>query len=59
MTKIAVPITNTNQIDSHFGHCESYSIFTISAINNIKSPQGCGCNHHEGNHAHGHTCNHN
>lgn len=49
MTKIAVPITNTNQIDSHFGHCESYGIFTISenntisAIDNVKSPQGCGC----------------
>jgi predicted Fe-Mo cluster-binding NifX family protein len=47
--KIAVPITKENQIDSHFGHCESYGVFTISekneiaAIKSIGSPQGCGC----------------
>jgi predicted Fe-Mo cluster-binding NifX family protein len=47
--KIAVPITNENQIDSHFGHCESYGVFTISDTNeiadvkNVESPQGCGC----------------
>ena len=47
--KIAVPVTNENQIDSHFGHCESYNVFTISDKNeitdvkNIDSPQGCGC----------------
>ena len=47
--KIAVPITNENQIDSHFGHCESYDVFTISEkneiaeIKNVKSPEGCGC----------------
>jgi predicted Fe-Mo cluster-binding NifX family protein len=47
--KIAVPITKENLIDSHFGHCESYGIFTISDKNEIsdiksmESPQGCGC----------------
>lgn len=47
--KIAVPVTKENQIDGHFGHCESYGVFTISdnnEISNIKkveSPQGCGC----------------
>ena len=47
--KIAVPITNENRIDSHFGHCESYGVFTISGNNEIESiekvtsPQGCGC----------------
>lgn len=47
--KIAVPITKDNQIDSHFGHSESYNVFTISdkneitEINNLDSPQGCGC----------------
>jgi predicted Fe-Mo cluster-binding NifX family protein len=47
--KIAVPVTKESQIDSHFGHCESYVIFTISeeneitGIENVKSPQGCGC----------------
>jgi predicted Fe-Mo cluster-binding NifX family protein len=36
-------------IDSHFGHCESYCVFTISAKNkitdlkNVESLQGCGC----------------
>lgn len=47
--KIAVPVTKENQIDSHFGHCESYGIFSISDKNEItelkrvESPQGCGC----------------
>ena len=49
MRKIAVPITNTNKIDDHFGHCEFYGIYTISEKNEIvdvqtlKSEQGCGC----------------
>jgi predicted Fe-Mo cluster-binding NifX family protein len=47
--KIAVPVTKENQIDSHFGHCESYGIYTISdekeitEIKSVESPQGCGC----------------
>jgi len=47
--KIAVPVTTENQIDGHFGHCDSYGVFTISdkkEISNVKkvqSPQGCGC----------------
>jgi predicted Fe-Mo cluster-binding NifX family protein len=47
--KIAVPITKDNYIDGHFGHCESYGVYTISETNEIKevkkvdSPQGCGC----------------
>jgi predicted Fe-Mo cluster-binding NifX family protein len=49
MMKIAVPVTGENQIDGHFGHCESYNVFTISDKNEISeiksvgSPQGCGC----------------
>ncbi len=47
--KIAVPVTIENQIDGHFGHCESYGVFTITELNEIadvkrvQSPQGCGC----------------
>jgi predicted Fe-Mo cluster-binding NifX family protein len=47
--KIAVPVTKENQIDGHFGHCESYGVYTISdkreisGIKNVESPQGCGC----------------
>jgi len=46
--RIAVPVTNAGQIDNHFGHCESYNVFTISGdkvivVEDIKSPQGCGC----------------
>jgi predicted Fe-Mo cluster-binding NifX family protein len=47
--KIAVPVTKENQIDSHFGHCESYGVFTVSEkkeiieIKSVKSPEGCGC----------------
>ncbi|WP_166967658.1 NifB/NifX family molybdenum-iron cluster-binding protein [Yeosuana marina] len=48
--KIAVPVTDNNQIDDHFGHCEFYNVYTISEENNdiinvesIESEQGCGC----------------
>jgi len=47
--KIAVPVTSDNQIDGHFGHCESYSVFTITdkreiaEKKSVQSPQGCGC----------------
>lgn len=46
--KIVVP-TKENIIDNHFGHCESYTIFTIDDAKKIikreqlESPQGCGC----------------
>jgi len=47
--KIAVPVKQNNQIDEHFGHCDFYSVFTISEnneiadIHTITSEQGCGC----------------
>jgi predicted Fe-Mo cluster-binding NifX family protein len=47
--KIAVPVTSDKYIDSHFGHCESYGVYTVSEKNEItevktlKSPEGCGC----------------
>lgn len=46
---IAVPTTKTNTVDAHFGHCESYTLFSISDQKAIvkteilPSPQGCGC----------------
>ena len=46
--KIAVP-TRNHVIDDHFGHCEYYTIFTISenkeiiGIETEASPEGCGC----------------
>jgi predicted Fe-Mo cluster-binding NifX family protein len=49
MIKIAIPVTNDNRIDDHFGHCEFYGVYTISDnkevtdIQTIKSQQGCGC----------------
>ena len=36
-------------VDDHFGHCETYTVFTTDANNEIEkteilpSPQGCGC----------------
>lgn len=48
MMKIAVP-TREGVVDSHFGHCESYTVFTIDAdkkisnVDSLPSPQGCGC----------------
>jgi predicted Fe-Mo cluster-binding NifX family protein len=47
--KIAVPVTSTNQVDDHFGHCNFYDVFTISqdteitGLTRIPSLQGCGC----------------
>ncbi|HEX2868998.1 MAG TPA: NifB/NifX family molybdenum-iron cluster-binding protein [Ignavibacteriales bacterium] len=46
--KIAVPTTHNDQVDSHFGHCEFFTVFTVennSIINSevVQSPQGCGC----------------
>ena len=47
--KIALP-TRQNLIDSHFGHCEYYTILTTDEDNKkiiaeevIPSPVGCGC----------------
>jgi predicted Fe-Mo cluster-binding NifX family protein len=46
--KVAIP-TRNNKIDDHFGHCESYTIYTIGDnknienIENFAAPVGCGC----------------
>ena len=46
--KIAVP-TRNNNVDEHFGHCEYYTILTVSEQNKIEkqevieSPKNCGC----------------
>jgi predicted Fe-Mo cluster-binding NifX family protein len=46
--KLAVPTTQNNQVDAHFGHCEFFTVFTVEEgeIKNsqvVESPQGCGC----------------
>lgn len=49
MIKIALPVTLSNQIDGHFGHCEMYSVYSVSDTNqilgvqSINPEQGCGC----------------
>ena len=45
--KIAIPTAN-NEVDSHFGHCEYFTVFTIenNKVTNkqrVDSPVGCGC----------------
>jgi len=45
--KIAIP-TRGNVVDDHFGHCEMYTVFTmtdgkIEHSEILPSPQGCGC----------------
>jgi predicted Fe-Mo cluster-binding NifX family protein len=48
MMKIALP-TRENIVDSHFGHCEKYTIYSVDESKKIigsevlPSPQGCGC----------------
>ncbi|HVN58732.1 MAG TPA: NifB/NifX family molybdenum-iron cluster-binding protein [Bacteroidales bacterium] len=47
--KIAVPVTYDKLVDTHFGHCDSYAVYSLSEtneiveVNTIKSPAGCGC----------------
>ena len=49
MKKIAVPVTQNNQVDDHFGHCEFYNVYSVSEegeigeVQTIPSVQGCGC----------------
>jgi predicted Fe-Mo cluster-binding NifX family protein len=46
--KIALP-SNENKVDSHFGHCEYFTVFTVNENKEIvsqdivSSPVGCGC----------------
>jgi len=46
--KVAIPTRGT-VVDDHFGHCEAYTVFTISENKTIEkaeilpSPAGCGC----------------
>lgn len=46
--KIAIP-TRGNNVDDHFGHCEFYTLFSVSDDNRIEdkemynAPHGCGC----------------
>ncbi len=46
--KIAVP-TRGERIDSHFGHCEVFTVFSvnenkeITEVDLVPSPNGCGC----------------
>lgn len=48
MTKIAIP-TRSGNVDEHFGHCESFTIFTLDADKNVTAtesftpPPACGC----------------
>ncbi len=49
MKKIAIPVTEDNLIEDHFGQCAFYGVYTISdkneilEVQSIKSEQGCGC----------------
>ena len=46
--KIALPSVN-DVVDGHFGHCESFTVFTVDENNRIVNeerltpPPGCGC----------------
>lgn len=46
--KIAVP-TRENQVDGHFGHCDTYTIYGIDEKKEVQSKEvlkwsyGCGC----------------
>ncbi|MCW7754366.1 NifB/NifX family molybdenum-iron cluster-binding protein [Desulfobotulus sp. H1] len=47
--KIALPTKEDSTIDSHFGHCEYFTVFTLNENREIvleekvASPVGCGC----------------
>lgn len=46
--KIALP-SRQNQVDEHFGHCESFTVFTVNerqeilTAETVSAPAGCGC----------------
>ncbi|WP_075590739.1 NifB/NifX family molybdenum-iron cluster-binding protein [Labilibacter marinus] len=46
--KVALP-SKGEMIDNHFGHCEKFTIYTLSAKNDVldtsfyKAPESCGC----------------
>ena len=45
--KIALPSCQ-NEVDGHFGHCESFTVFTIDdkkiqSQETVTPPPGCGC----------------
>ncbi len=45
--KMAIP-TRGERVDSHFGHCEAYTVYTVEnnqivGSESVPSPQGCGC----------------
>lgn len=50
MKKIAIPITENNKIEDHFGRSKFYEIYTFSDVNEIvdlqllEAEKGCGCN---------------
>ncbi|MCG8581773.1 MAG: NifB/NifX family molybdenum-iron cluster-binding protein [Bacteroidales bacterium] len=44
---MAIP-TKGDRVDSHFGHCEAYTVYTVEenqiiGTESVPSPQGCGC----------------
>lgn len=46
--KIAVPTTQNNMVDAHFGHCEFFTVFTVTdnsivQMETVQSPENCGC----------------
>lgn len=47
--KIAIPVSNDNHIEDHFGQCKFFNIYTISDekevtnVQQLESEQGCGC----------------
>jgi predicted Fe-Mo cluster-binding NifX family protein len=49
MKKISIPITQSNDVDEHFGHSQFFGVYTISEANEIvdiktiPSSEGCGC----------------
>lgn len=49
MNKIALPVTEGNTVNDHFGHCEKYLVFTVSEnqeiekIVTVPAPNECGC----------------
>lgn len=47
--KIAVPVNNSNYVEEHYGHCDSYKVYAvtelkeISEVKNVAKMPGCGC----------------
>lgn len=47
--KIAVPVNSSNEVEAHYGHCDSYNVYSVTGskeiteVRSVDKMPGCGC----------------